>query len=339
MSHRSVTVVIPARNEESEIVHCLESVIATHYPNLEIIVVDDASTDKTGEAVSDHHTTLVKRTSRGGIAAARNSGIQVARGEIVAFVDADCTVEDNWLDLLTSHYGDEKVAGVGGIIRTKKGGLLATYRSYRDREVWADEGKTVETSDIPGGNSSYRANVLREIGGFNPAFAQPRGHEAFEIGHRIRKKGYRLIGEPRAVVWHAHEDSLKAWVAASYGMGFSALSFLLQYRMRELRKEQVRQIAFVSFLLLLFLGVFGIIPMVLVAYIVFLVALFEIARAINSVTDVTLHYRKLRYLVMFPVEVLLRAVIYVGYVAALIGAVIGILRTAWEKPSSRVSER
>ena len=125
----SVSVIIPAYNEEESISACIESLEGTKYPNLEIIVVDDYSRDKTVEVASRYSVKVIKRNTRGGIAFTRNDGLRLARSEITAFVDTDCTVAPDWLDLLTCDFADPSIAGVGGIIRPRNP-AFAVYRSF-----------------------------------------------------------------------------------------------------------------------------------------------------------------------------------------------------------------
>jgi glycosyltransferase involved in cell wall biosynthesis len=321
----TVSVVIPAYNEEDQIASCLDSVFGTRYPDLQVIVVDDNSSDKTAKVASRYPVKLVRRAKRGGIALARNDGIAEATGEVVAFVDADCTVRSDWLDLLTSHFTDNMIAGTGGVILTKKTGLLATYRSFKEREEYSEAGKPVDAQNLPGGNSSYRADVLRSGGGFDPAFAQPRGHEYFELGYRLRKKGYRLIGEPRAVVWHGHEDSLTGMIKSAYGAGFSAISFLFRYKMRELRVIQLKQIAFIAFLILLALTLLGAIPLLIATILAAGLFSYETLRAALIVGEVAAHYRNPKYVVLLPLEILLRFVLYAAYVVGLLNSLYRVL--------------
>lgn len=89
----SVSVVIPARNAEPTLARALVSARNQSVAPLEIVVVDDASTDATAEIATAHGVRLVRRAERGGAAAARNAGIAAARGRWIAFLDAD----DEWL--------------------------------------------------------------------------------------------------------------------------------------------------------------------------------------------------------------------------------------------------
>ncbi len=314
-----VSVVIPAYNEEDHIAECLESVIANDYPNREIIVVDDCSTDRTSEIASEYPVKVIRRQTRGGAALARNDGLREAHGKIVAFVDADCTVDKVWLTLLTSQYTNDKIAGVGGIISTKQTNLFAKYRNYLAREEYTGAENPEPAKDLPGGNSSYRVDVLHAAGGFDPAFAEPRAHETYELGHRLRKSGYELIGEPRAVVWHSREGSLRSWMSEAYSDGYAALAFLKHYRMGEFIEPQLRQIAFLGFLALCITTLLRLVPTVILVYVTLLALMFEILRALYESSKAARHFRNPKYLIVFPVELLLRALIYLGYIAALLG--------------------
>jgi glycosyltransferase involved in cell wall biosynthesis len=317
----SVSVVISAYNEEEVLQSCLDSILATKYPDLEIIVVDDASEDGTAHAASSHDVKLVRRSSRGGIAAARNDGLRIARGEIVAFVDADCTVDKDWLNFLISDYIDNSIVAVGGVIKTKKSGIVASYRQLKEREKWAAGGVPTETWQLPGGNCSYRAEMMRRIGGFDAAFSQPRGYEQFEVCHRLRKLGYKVVGEPRAVVWHDREDSLKAWCILSFDTGYSALSFLPRYRFREIRGTQLKQVGFIVVLVLFLLGLIGVVQAIVAFSLVGALFLVEFAAAAYSAGQAVVYYRNPKYLLMLPAEIVLMVLNLSGYTWALLTAV------------------
>jgi glycosyltransferase involved in cell wall biosynthesis len=302
----------------------LKSVIETGYPNLEIIVVDDCSTDSTAEVASEYPVQVIKRQLRGGIAAARNDGVKAARGKIVAFVDSDCAVDKPWLSLLLSHYADSKIAGVGGVIGTRDSSLIAKYRSYLGREEYADSPNPVYgTLCIPGGNSSYRTDVFHSIGGFDPAFAKPRGYEELELGYRLTEGGYVLVGEPRAVVWHLREGSLKGWIYLAYATGYVASRFLRHYRGREFFGIQVRQIAFLVLLLLCVTALIGVIPVQLLIDIGVGILVLETLRTISRSIRVVAHYRNPIYLVMVPVELMLTVISCLGYALALLAMIWG----------------
>jgi len=315
-----VSVVIPAYNEEENISACIESLEGTKYPNLEIIVVDDYSRDKTVEVASRYSVKVIKRNTRGGIAFARNDGLRLARSEITAFVDADCTVAPDWLDLLTCDFADPSIAGVGGVIRTKKPGRLALYRSFTQREEYAEAEKPMSTRYLPGGNSAYRTRILREVGGFNPAFAQPRGHEALELGLRITGQGYKLIGEPRAVVWHGSEDSFARWIRTSFGLGYSSVPFLFGGRLTEFGSIQLKQIGLIGFLAVTVMVILRILPVVVFLLGASGILIYEVLRATLLAVRVMRAFNNWSYIVMIPVELAVRGCMYAGLVCGLVAA-------------------
>jgi hypothetical protein len=88
----AVSIVVPVYNRAGEIGDCLEALLAQNYPTyrLEIIIVDDGSTDGTAEVVSRYPVRLIKQPQNRGQSAARNAGVRAAQGEIVAYIDSDC---------------------------------------------------------------------------------------------------------------------------------------------------------------------------------------------------------------------------------------------------------
>jgi glycosyltransferase involved in cell wall biosynthesis len=93
-----ISVVVPVRNGEAMIGDCIESILACDYPGErhEVLVVDNASTDRTPEVVSEHPVRLLNEPQRG-VSFARNRGIAESSGEILAFIDGDCLADPSWL--------------------------------------------------------------------------------------------------------------------------------------------------------------------------------------------------------------------------------------------------
>ena len=93
MAQTLVSVIVPVYNVESYLEECIESIINQSYENLDIILIDDGSTDNCGQicdkyAELDKRVTVIHKTN-GGISSARNSGIEVAKGDYFCFVDSD----------------------------------------------------------------------------------------------------------------------------------------------------------------------------------------------------------------------------------------------------------
>jgi glycosyltransferase involved in cell wall biosynthesis len=132
-----VSVIVPAHNEERWIGDCLDSLARQSYPDLEVIVVDDSSTDRTGE-IARASGVKVLRVKRAGAGGARNAGARIATGEILAFLDADEIFDPDFLERLVEPFADPEVRATfpGGVrYRNAEEGLAPGWlwiRGVRD---------------------------------------------------------------------------------------------------------------------------------------------------------------------------------------------------------------
>ena len=108
-----ISVVVCSYNGESTIGRCLEELGRLDYPDYEVIVVDDGSTDRTAAIAAEFDVRLI-RTENRGLSAARNTGIEAATGEIVAFTDDDAWPDRDWLRYLAHAFSSTDHAGIGG---------------------------------------------------------------------------------------------------------------------------------------------------------------------------------------------------------------------------------
>lgn len=125
------SVVVPLFNKESSIKRCIDSVLEQSYDNLELLVINDGSTDKSCKVLSEIVDTRLKVINKpnGGVSSARNTGIQHAKGKYIAFVDADDNYEPNFLEEifnLIRHYPDAD-AYTTGYYKNKSGKQIKSY--------------------------------------------------------------------------------------------------------------------------------------------------------------------------------------------------------------------
>jgi glycosyltransferase involved in cell wall biosynthesis len=156
-----VSVIIPVHNEERWIEACLESILQVdNYPNKEVIVVDDGSTDRTSELLNRFPVTVIRNEKPVGPSSARNIGVRQARGEIIVFIDAHCVVDDpEWIEKFLRFFHDPEVGAVGGYFRREqnKRRLSLTARQSKSR-----------LRLIKSANAAYRRAVFEQVGGFDP---------------------------------------------------------------------------------------------------------------------------------------------------------------------------
>ena len=104
-----ITIIVPVKNEEKTIGKCLHSLKSLNYPNYEIIVVNDASTDSTEQILKQFSAITVLTTNGIGPSMARNLAIEKATGEYLAFTDGDCLIDREWLNQLLAYFTSNNI--------------------------------------------------------------------------------------------------------------------------------------------------------------------------------------------------------------------------------------
>ncbi len=227
-----ISLVIPTHNRKDRLYRCLTAATCQDYPEYEVIVVDDGSTDGTGEMVRREFPQVryIRQEPNRGPAAARNRGVHVARGEIVAFTDDDCVPPPDWLARLAQGFADyPQAAAVGGIqeaseqvLRTR---VLARYERFVTRRVYGLGEAPVVGSPAPGGtnNLAVRRDLLLEIGGFDETFPVAAGEDA-DLLRRLAKRGYVTVTLPLKVT-HLQSYTWTSFVRQQIRRGIGAAYF------------------------------------------------------------------------------------------------------------------
>jgi cellulose synthase/poly-beta-1,6-N-acetylglucosamine synthase-like glycosyltransferase len=211
-------VVIPTYNAAKVLPHCLAALEHQSIPRerLDIIVVDDGSTDGTLDVAREYGARVVCQ-EHSNQSAARNKGAAAAMGEIVLFTDADCVPAANWVESMIRPFDDPQVVGVKGRYRTKQPGILPRFIQQEYEEKYRRLARSTDIDFVDSYSAGYRRKVLLDIDGFDPSFPAV---EDIELSFRISSKGYRLVFAQDAVVYHRHRESYreyfrkKLWVAS-----------------------------------------------------------------------------------------------------------------------------
>lgn len=211
-----VSVAVCAYNASSTIRETLSALMKVNYPNFEVIVVDDGSRDSTGTIAQEFPVRLISTENRG-LSAARNTALEVATGEIVAYLDADAYPDPDWLTYLTSTF-TKGYAGVGGPnIFPPSDGFVAECVAHSPGGPIHVLVSDSEAEHIPGCNMAFRVECLRSIGGFDPQF-HAAGDDV-DVCWRLKQKGWMLGFSPAAVVWHHRRNTVRGYWKQQKGYG------------------------------------------------------------------------------------------------------------------------
>jgi GT2 family glycosyltransferase len=244
-----VSVIVCAYNAERTMDACLESLRTLNYPDYEIVVVNDGSTDGT-LAITERHQAVYDANPNGprlylisqenkGLSAARNVGAAAASGEIIAYTDSDCVPDPDWLAFLVYKFVRSGFVAVGGpnfpppepslvpaAVAVSPGG--PTHVLLNDEVA----------EHIPGCNMAFTKKAFDEVHGFEPIFAA--AGDDVDFCWRLQNRGYAIGFSPAATVWHYRRNTVKAYLKQQmgYGKAEALLYFKHPYRFNMLGQSR-----------------------------------------------------------------------------------------------------
>lgn len=213
------SIVIPAYNAGKTIEKTVEACLSQDYEGeFEVIVVDDGSTDNTETVIKSFPVRYIFQENAGP-AAARNSGWKASKGEIVCFIDSDCIPDNNWLSTLLKHYKDGTNVGAvcGSYKIANPESLLA--QCIHEEIMFRHSNMSNNVRFFGSYNLSIKRSVLEEVGGFDETFLQASGEDN-DLSYRVKKAGYNIIFDNKALVAHYHRDSLYRYLKDQYIHGY-----------------------------------------------------------------------------------------------------------------------
>jgi glycosyltransferase involved in cell wall biosynthesis len=233
-----ITVVIPAYNAAATLPACLSALQRQTQPADEVIVVDDGSRDETA-GVARRLGAAVSGQEHQGPAAARNLGIQLARGEIVLFTDADCEPAPDWVEQMVRSLADPVVSGAKGVYRTRQQQVIARLAQYEFAERY-DLLERTSTIDVVDTHAAvFRTTALRQVGGFDPALA---GNEDVDLSYRLAQAGHTLVFNRLAVVFHQHPATWSRYLRLKVTRGYWRMLVYRYHPGKALRDSYTPQI-------------------------------------------------------------------------------------------------
>jgi GT2 family glycosyltransferase len=224
-----VSVVVASLGRDT-LADCLESVVNQTYQRKEIIVVYNSNRlSPDVMALLDKQSAMGAKSihiaKRLGPARARNVGLTVSTGDIVAFIDDDAIADPDWLASTIRAYGDQRIGGVCGrlVPKAKHPHRLVRFLDELYYGRYHDDPLHILSS----ANMSIRRDVFVEVGMFNSAI-DTYGEDT-ELALRIMQRGYRIVYEPNAIVKHDSSTGLRNLLWKTYLQSFEAASLGLKY--------------------------------------------------------------------------------------------------------------
>ncbi len=208
------SVIVPAYNAEGLIQHCLDALehqTATR-ETYEVIVVDDGSTDGTRAVAESHGARVLTQTNRGA-GAARNLGVQNARGKIVLFTDADCVPDSRWIETMTAPFDDPEIVGVSGVKKTHQRNIWAQFIQVEFDYRYDRIGTHRWTDFVDSAAAAYRRQTFLANGGFDSSLKEA---EDVDLSYRLAELGCALVLVREAIVYHKHPESLRVYLRRKF---------------------------------------------------------------------------------------------------------------------------
>lgn len=222
-----LSIIITTYNAQMTIEDCLKSLEKQkNFSELEVIVID-SSTDETAEIIR-HNFPWVKLftfNERLYCGSARNIGINKARAEIIAFLDADCIARDDWATaILRSHEGPSMAIG-GAIGNAYPANVVSTTAYFGEFSRWMPAGPSGPRDDIAGANMSYKKSVFEDIGKFIEGT-----YCSDTVFHwKLKKAGIKLHFDPEIVIYHDYPRNLYSLLRHEIEHGRSFAKVRMKY--------------------------------------------------------------------------------------------------------------
>jgi len=212
-SKYKVSIVIPAYNNRDLLERNLPSLMkAVEYKNnriFEVIVVDDVSSDNSADFIKNKFSQvkLIRQKKHRGFSSTINLGVRSARGNLIVLLNTDVKPEKDFLENTLKHFDDNDVFAVSlhevgyGPSKAKFVDGFIAHSPGVEGNVWSN------TFWVSGGSGVFRRSKWMELGGFDEKMYSPFYWEDVDLSYRALKQKFKLIWEPRGIVFHEHEGT------------------------------------------------------------------------------------------------------------------------------------
>lgn len=223
------SVIVCTHNGAATLRHALESLQALPYPDYEVLLVNDGSTDPAVETIaSEFRDVRSFRLAHGGLSRARNFGASQASGTHLVYLDDDAAAEPDWLSYLALAFDDDRVGAAGGP------NIPPTPKGWKQAAIAAAPGgpavvmlNDVDAEHVPGCNLAVTRAAWEEVGGFDDRH-RAAGDDV-DFCWRLIEHGYRIAYHPGAMVWHERRQTVAAYFRQQNGYGRAEAALIAQH--------------------------------------------------------------------------------------------------------------
>lgn len=222
-----ISIIIASYNSSNVITACLDSLRKQATSHSFEIVVADSSVDGTVELIEEKYpeVKLVKLSQRTYPGPARNAAVQASKGEILAFLDTDCTVPPDWVDrIVIAHNDGWRVVG-GAVLNGTQHSYVGTAEHISEFSEYSYSKKAQECRMIPTCNLSIRREIFDAVGKFESVNTGTTlfKSEDLLLCHRVTELGYSLRFNPNIKVYHHNRVELRHFLGNQLSLGFSSV--------------------------------------------------------------------------------------------------------------------
>src|SRR5690349_15090716 len=221
-----VSVIIPVKNGAGTLDNCLRSIKRSYYKHLEVIVVDDHSTDGTREIAARYHCRLLPASQGQGANNARNEGAKAAAGEVFVFLDSDIIVARETILGIVESLDDDYTDAVVGIYTAKHRheSFVSQYKNLWVRYSYIKSPPAIDW--LFGAVSGIKRPAFEKLGGFNTELLARHGHDDIELGKRFARANLNIILNMDIEVEHLKSYSLGSFIRNEFhrSVGFAELA-------------------------------------------------------------------------------------------------------------------
>ena len=324
-----VSVIIPVKNGGSTIGACLGSIKRSYYKNIEIIVVNDHSTDNTVAIVRSFNCIVLEPKNGSGANNARNFGASQATGEILVFMDSDIVVERETILGIVETLEERYIDAVVGIYTAKHRheSFVSQYKNLWVRYSYIKSPPAIDW--LFGSISGIRKEAFEKLGGFNVELLAKHGHDDIELGKRFAQAKLNIVLNMDIEVEHLKNYTLGSFIKNEYlrSLGFAEMAMRFRETTKSFRRGFVN--VYPSFVISTLLSIFVVV--VVIAGLAGIVSDWFITGAVGLY--LLLNIRFLNYLEqvrgLFAMIVMIPFLL-IDHIVCLIGSIIGTIK-GWIK--------